>query len=185
MRALRRRKRYKIQLELPLHFAEKIGVDKKPNMNVRLSWIVAMAFLFLKLSHANAMAGEQVKFAPATGVFARVTVEGPLVTYEVGKPLGPNKGAVTVETEKVLHIAVADYNFDGYKDFSVSYVDSGMGNYTLFRIFAFDDTVKRFFEISPQCGDEFLNVVLSTKRRTLTTSNFVGNEMKSCVKKYQ
>lgn len=153
-------------------------------MTLPLSCIAATALLIVKLSHANAMTGKQVEFEPTTGVFARVKVEGALVTFEVGKPLGTNNGAVAVETEKALHIAVADYNFDGFKDFSVSYIDSGMGTYTLFRIFAYNNTAKRFVEISPTCGDEFINVALNKNRRTLTSSYFAVNQMKLCVKKH-
>lgn len=60
----------------------------------------------------------------------------------------------------------APCNFDVYKDFSVSYIDSGMGTYTLYRILVYDNTGDKFVEITPKCGDQFINVVLNTETLT-------------------
>lgn len=153
-------------------------------MTVYISRKVAIAVLLSVLGTVQAASNESLTFQPACGISARVAVAGPRLTYEVSKAKATNSAALTVETEKAVHITVADYNFDGYKDFAAWHIDDGMGTYSIFRIFVYVPKANDFVEITPQCGDEFINIVLNVKKHTLSNSFFADNRMKSCSKKY-
>lgn len=96
------------------------------------------------------------------------------------------QGAATIaiETKKPVAIKVDDYNFDGYQDFSISSIDEGMGTYRIYRIFIYSASRHEFVEIRPACGDDFINVRLTKKTRTLTNSYFSDNVIKTCTQKY-
>lgn len=63
-----------------------------------------------------------------------------------------------VSSEKKNHITFEGYNRDGYKDFSIWYLDEGMGTYKIYRLFVFSPADKKFKEIKHICGDNFVNV---------------------------
>ncbi|MGC0831333.1 XAC2610-related protein [Pantoea agglomerans] len=75
---------------------------------------------------------------------------------EAGKQV--NQENVDVSSEKKNHITFEDYNRDGYKDFSIWHLDEGMGTYKIYRLFLFSPADKKFKEIKPTCGDDFVNV---------------------------
>jgi len=65
---------------------------------------------------------------------------------------------IDVSSEKKNHIIIEDYNRDGYKDFSLWHLDEGMGTHKIYRLFIFSKTEKKFKEIKPTCGDDFVNI---------------------------
>lgn len=144
----------------------------------------AVAFLSLAVGAAASAGCAPTAFAPKQGISASVSVDGQQLDYEVRKGDSANTGALTLETEKTVRVTVADYNFDGYQDFSASHTDDGMGTYTLFHIFVYEPKTNNFVALTPKCGDEFINVVVNPKKRTLTNSYFADNRMKSCSAKY-
>ncbi|MGR6734875.1 XAC2610-related protein [Pseudomonas chlororaphis] len=90
---------------------------------------------------------------------------------------------ISFETEKTLNIEINDFNFDGLKDFSVWYVDDGMGTYTIHRVFIYQSADESFKELAPACGDEFLNLKLNSLKKVLSSTYYEGNVPKSCVTK--
>ena len=117
---------------------------------------------------------DSVSFSPARGIDVAVTNAGQVVSEEI-----------VVETEKKIKVNLADYNFDGHMDFSLSHTDDGMGTYQVYQIYVFSPAEHKFVQLTPKCGDEFINVVLSKpSQRTLTNSYVSQNQFKSCKAKY-
>jgi hypothetical protein len=143
-----------------------------------------MAILGMLVAELKGATEEPVVFMPKLGIRATVVVKGAEAEYEVTDRYVKNVGATAMQTEKKVNVTIADYNFDGYKDFSLSHIDDGMGTYTKFRIFVYSPKASNFVELVPECGGEFINVVRSDKKRRLTNSYFVDHQMKSCNKKY-
>lgn len=85
---------------------------------------------------------------------------------------------IDVLSEKKNHITFEDYNRDGYKDFSVWHLDEGMGTYKVYRLFIFTPTEKKFKEIKPVCGDDFVNIRIEGEN--LINVLYDGNTPKSC-----
>ncbi len=73
-----------------------------------------------------------------------------------------------------------DFNFDGHLDFEIWYVDEGMGKYTVHRVFVFRPESVTFTEVSPKCGDEFLNLKVNKAKRNLTSTYYVKNRAVLC-----
>lgn len=76
------------------------------------------------------------------------------------------------------HITFEDYNRDGYKDFSIWHLDEGMGTYKIHRLFVFSPADKKFKEIKPTCGDDFVNVRI--EGQDLVNMIYDDNTPKSC-----
>lgn len=87
------------------------------------------------------------------------------------------------ETNKELHVKLDDFNFDGIGDFAVWHIDDGMGTYTIFRVFVYDAQKKEFKEASPSCGDEFINLIVDKKNKSLKSTYYEANIPKQCVTK--
>lgn len=85
---------------------------------------------------------------------------------------------IDVSSEKKNHITFEDYNRDGYEDFSVWHLDEGMGTYKIYRLFIFTPAEKKFKEIKPTCGDDFLNI--RTEGENLINVLYDDNAPKSC-----
>lgn len=149
---------------------------------MKLSNIAIALCLGICLKNANA--ADPKVFAPKCGIQAKVLVNGGMVSYEASKGSDIKFGSFLVETEKPLRVEIADYNFDGYSDFSVSHIDDGMGTYSIFHIWVYFSGTNSFVPLLPKCGDIFINVVLDKSKRTLTNSYFSDNQMKSCAIKY-
>ncbi|WP_309608992.1 XAC2610-related protein [Flavobacterium sp.] len=78
-------------------------------------------------------------------------------------------------TEKETFLEIEDYNFDGFKDFSYSHVDDGMGVYTIYQIFIYNKKTNQFQELQIPNGfktncDQFCDVVINKKRKTISSS---------------
>jgi hypothetical protein len=87
-------------------------------------------------------------------------------------------------TKIPVRVEIDDYNFDGFKDFSLSHVDDGQGTYSIYRIFVYSRKTRNFVEIQPKCGDEFINIKLDKKNKTVINSYYSDNVMTGCSKKY-
>ncbi|WP_412548439.1 XAC2610-related protein [Pseudomonas sp. PDM18] len=90
------------------------------------------------------------------------------------------KETINIDTESKLNIEIADYNFDGNLDFSVWHMDEGMGTYLIYRVFIFKPKIKKFTEANPNCGDEFINLNLDRKSKTVSSTYFKNNTPRVC-----
>lgn len=128
---------------------------------------------------------ESVSFSPARGIDTTVSLAKQVATVAVTNAAQAASEEIVVETEKKIKINLADYNFDGHMDFSLSHTDDGMGTYKIYQIYVFSPAEHKFVQLTPKCGDEFINVVLSKpSQRTLTNSYVSQNQFKSCKGKY-
>jgi hypothetical protein len=126
----------------------------------------------------------KLSFSPEPGISTEVVANGPEVSVAVKEGNHVTTEKIEVETEKRLALAVDDYNFDGYPDFSISHLDDGMGTYTVYQVYVYSPKTRRFKLLAPGCGDEFLNLVVSSKDRLLTNSYFADNQVKTCTMKF-
>jgi hypothetical protein len=128
---------------------------------------------------------ERVSFSPARGIDVTVSLAGQVATVAVTNAGQVASEEIAVETEKKIKINLADYNFDGHMDFSLSHTDDGMGTYQIYQIYVYSPSEHKFVQLTPKCGDEFINVVLSRpSQRTLTNSYVSQNQFKNCKAKY-
>lgn len=133
----------------------------------------------------NASSDDGLSFSPVPGVTANVSVNQNLVTLTLKNGASTTKEEINVDTEKKIRVQLADYNFDGYRDFSTSHTDDGMGTYQIYQIYVFSPQEKKFVQLQPTCGDDFINVVVSKpSQRRLVSSYFSDNRLKICTKKY-
>ncbi|WBS04836.1 hypothetical protein OU994_11440 [Pseudoduganella sp. SL102] len=144
--------------------------------------ILAFASLLLALSEARA--ANPTVFSPRNGISAKVLIDGTVVRYEVRTGKTVNGDEIDIHTENLLNVELADYNFDGYQDFAIHHIDDGKGTYTLFYIYVYSPKANTFINLRPKCGDEFVNVRINRKTRTLTNMHWVHNAVTSCTKKY-
>jgi hypothetical protein len=89
-----------------------------------------------------------------------------------------NTEDIDVSSEKKNHILLDDYNLDGYKDFSVWHLDEGMGGYKTYRMFIFSPIEKKFKEIKPTCGGDFINIRIEGDN--LINMTYEDSAPKSC-----
>jgi hypothetical protein len=87
---------------------------------------------------------------------------------------------IEFDTGKTLNIEIADYNFDGNLDFSIWHMDEGMGTYLIYRVFIFKPKIEKFTEANPNCGDEFINLNLDRKSKTVSSTYFKSNTPLAC-----
>lgn len=157
-------------------------------MNLTRVGISSLIFSLAVLAGSeSAVAGDRsasIGFSPAVGVRAHVFVRDHDVDVSVVGAQGEYKETLTVETEKKLKINLEDYNFDGHMDFSISHIDDGMGTYEIFQVYVYSGKEKKFVLLTPKCGDEFINVVVSKRTRTLTNSYVLDNRNKTCKMKF-
>ena len=133
---------------------------------------------------APAVSANNLSFSPDSGVRATLTLNDHEVHIILRNGQSLTTETIQVDTEKTLSLEIKDYNFDGRKDFSVSHVDDGMGTYTIYQIYVFSPQERKFVPLQPKCGDEFINVVVLDKKRTLTNSYFSNNQIKTCIMKF-
>lgn len=141
--------------------------------------IIGMLFLTMGASSAN-----RLSFSPTLDVSAEVIANGQNVTFSVKKGKHVIVERAHIDTEKTLKLLIDDYNFDGYPDFSVSHIDDGMGTYSVYQIYVYSPQEQKFKLLPPQCGDEFINITISKKDRSLTNVYFENNQFESCTTKY-
>lgn len=132
----------------------------------------------------HAAADKKLSFSPTSNVATTVVANGQDVKVTVKKGASFTSKNIHIDTEKRLDLTAEDYNFDGYKDFSIAHLDDGMGTYTIYQIYIFSKENGKFIAAKPKCGDEFINIALSKKDHTLTNSFFSENQIKTCTTKY-
>lgn len=132
----------------------------------------------------SAMAfAEPMQFEPEQGVAVTLMPDKTDLTVTVQTQNGSKDRVISFQTEKVMHVEVGNYNFDGFQDFSVWYVDDGMGTYSIHRIFVYAPKDSSFKELKPVCGDEFLNLKVNKEKRILCSMYYKGNVPTLCVTK--
>lgn len=146
--------------------------------------LTLLLFFGLPIASAGAASPGTLSFPPMRGVWADVVANGHEVTVTVKKGSAVSAEKIQVATEKNLKLIVNDYNFDGHPDFAISHIDDGMGTYTIYQRYIYSPKENKFNLLPPKCGDEFINVVMSRKRRTLTNSYMVDNQLRTCRVKY-
>ena len=142
-----------------------------------------LTLMFLALS-AGATEAPEV-FSPAPDVKAIVITKANDLTWKVDYNGSKNKGNVSLDTEREIHIDVNDFDFSGHLGFSVWHVDDGMGTYTVFRVFTYSQPTNEFVERSPACGDEFVNLKIDKKRHYLISTYWDQNIPKTCITRLQ
>lgn len=132
----------------------------------------------------SAMAlAEPIQFESEEGVAVTLVPDKTDLTVTVQTKTGSKDRVISFQTEKVMHVEVGDYNFDGFQDFSVWYIDDGMGTYSIHRIFVYAPKNSSFKELNPACGDEFLNLKVNKEKNTLRSMYYKGNVPTLCVTK--
>ena len=86
-----------------------------------------MIFSFILFALAfSAIAEEELNFKLDARTFARVKTDGQEIVVVVRrKNKEITRDMITLDTQKKFKLHVEDYNFDGFKDFSFSYIDEG------------------------------------------------------------
>ncbi|MFP5392789.1 MAG: XAC2610-related protein [Gammaproteobacteria bacterium] len=124
-------------------------------------------------------------FAPKAGIYASVEPKGPSVEFELRRGKEVRTGTLAVETERELRIEVADYNFDGYRDFATRHIDDGMGTIDVYNLFIYSPTTDRFVELMPKCGDMFLAIRVNRRAKTITNTYYQHGQITTCTRKYR
>jgi hypothetical protein len=153
-------------------------------MKSKMALRIIFLALNLTLCTVHADTSGVLSFSPAKGIYVEVTTNREEVTINLKKGGVITSEKISVETEKNLKIIAEDYNFDGHLDFSISHVDDGMGTYAIYQIYVYSVEDRAFHLLLPKCGDEFINVSVSKKDRSLTNSYFADNQFKTCIAKY-
>ena len=153
--------------------------------------VFLLGVLFLVSEQASSsevspgLANEPISFSPKPGTVVHLSVNQNAVTVTLISGAATTVERIDIETEKKVTARVADYNFDGYQDFSLSHLDDGMGTYRIYQIYVFSPAEKKFVQLKPSCGDEFINVTLSKpEQRRLFNSYFSDNGLKTCAVTY-
>lgn len=119
-------------------------------------------------------------FHPCPSTSVDVKVNNSSIDYTVTKSATERKKSVSLEIESRPYLELGDFNFDGIQDFSVWYLDEGMGKHTIHRVFIFDPNLSDFFEATPLCGDEFLNLRVDKAKRVLISTYYVNSQPIIC-----
>jgi len=154
-----------------------VGDSKNSCLSWMFFFLVACADSSLAAADANVA---PIRFAPTAGVKASLLVHEHEVDISVTGAHGESRETVVVETEKNLKINLEDYNFDGHMDFSISHVDGGMGTYDVHQVYVYSVEQNKFVQLTPKCGDEFINLVVDKRSRTLLSSYVVNNRYMTC-----
>lgn len=148
--------------------------------NLLATRLKIICFVSLGLISCLATGASKLSFSPQYKAAAEVVSKGQeiKVTVKVGSQEATD--IFTFETERKLRLAVDDFDFDGHKDFSVSHTDDGMGNHLISHLYRYSAIDRKFVPMAPKCGDEFINIVVSKQKRTLTNSYVFGNRYLTC-----
>lgn len=140
-----------------------------------------LSFLCLALlAFASSATESTAKFKPCPQVAVDVVVSKASIEYRVVTSGVEQKKSVQLEIETEPRIEIGDFNFDGLRDFSVWYLDEGMGKYTIHRVFIYDPKSTDFVEAAPRCGEEFLNLRVDKAQRSLLSTYYVNARPMKC-----
>jgi hypothetical protein len=122
-----------------------------------------------------------VTFQPYSGVVVNLTASKSKIEYDLTTLDEPKRRTlIALEVETQPHVEISDFNFDGYKDFSVWYLDEGMGQYSIHRVFIYQPKSRSFLEALPRCGEEFLNLRINKAKKSLTSTYYSNNRPLNC-----
>lgn len=146
------------------------------------------AFLSVAISlpavNAHSDEVKELRFMPEKSTQAYVKISNRELTISSIFDGGEKISKVLIDTDTLIHIEVNDYNFDGYKDFSVYYLDGGMATHLIYRIFLYSKKNKNFVETQPKCGDQFVDIRTVKKSKRLVNSYYSQNLVKTCSARY-
>lgn len=143
----------------------------------------SLAFFFILSLGARAsdFLEGSATFRPQQGLTATVSVNRTGIEYTLKSAVKSRRFFIPLDIEGRPHLDVDDFDFDGRKDFSVWYLDEGMGNYTIHRVFVYRSRLGAFEEVPPRCSEDFLNLKINHAKQTLTSTYFSKNKPKICV----
>jgi hypothetical protein len=127
----------------------------------------------------------EVNFFPEPGLSTKVIIKANKVTVIMNNAVDRNINDLKIDAEKNLNLKIEDFNFDGNKDFSISYIDDGMGTYFIDRIFLYVRKDKSFVELVPKCGDEFINLKIIKKKKIISYTKFTDGKPIRCQLKFK
>jgi hypothetical protein len=144
-------------------------------------FLLKISILILFFFSLTAAAKNRINFHPEKNISAEITtIEGEIL-ISIKNDFGIFLQKIVYEdSRRKSSIYVDDYNFDGLKDFSVSHLDEGQGVFEINRVFLYLPKEKSFSEAFPACGDEFVNLKVDKKNKTLLSTYFSQNEPKRC-----
>ena len=145
----------------------------------RMRSMVAALVLSSAALH-TAWAADAITFPVDHATQATIEVQGDYVHYELRGPAGTRTARIATQTEKPVHLEVADYDFSGQQGFAFWSIDEGQGVSKIYRIFTFSQKRNDFVERHPRCGDAFLNLRVDARRKQLISTFFENNTPKSC-----
>ena len=139
----------------------------------------ALAYLVLIFAFQAKADEATVTFSPEPGVEVRINMEQSSIYCEVSKGDEKSITSFPLESETKRHLVVDDFNFDGKMDFSVWYIDEGMGVYAIHRVFVYSKK-KTLIEKFPDCGDVFINLKVDKERKRLLSTYYKENAPRIC-----
>lgn len=140
-----------------------------------------LAISMLVLLWTAPVFAEATTFTPTKNVEATLALEGSTLTVAVKSDTQSESRTIAFQAENELYVQIDDFNFDGAKDFAVWQIDDGMGTYTIHRVFVYQPEADCFKELTPACGDDFVNLRVERDKRTLLSTYWEMNEPKLCV----
>lgn len=138
-------------------------------------------FMSFFISITQCLACEVATFYPEEDVRVELLSRKASVEYFVYSKLKEISKEIAFDTEKSLQVKIDDYNFDGHKDIAVSHIDDGMGVFMVYRVFLYSTQMQDFEEVTPGCGDQFLNLQVDKARGILISTYYENNIPALCV----
>lgn len=138
---------------------------------------IALAGSILAATATTSTNAEIIDFFPSGDSKVTIKINDNEVAIFNGENL---EKKIEFGTEQTLNIEISDYNFDKNLDFSIWHSDDGKGVYDIYRIFLYNKETKTFAEAQSKCGDEFINVKIDKKTKTITSTIFEDNIPKTC-----
>ena len=132
----------------------------------------------------TAIGQEKIHFELNGGISAKVEVDSQNIFISIKEKNDVIFQKIVTDIQKKITLHSEDYNFDGFDDFSFSYFDEGQGTFFISRVFLYSPSDKGFYEIHPACGDEFINLKVDKKSKTLISVFFKENSPRLCKTKF-
>ncbi|MFC7419010.1 XAC2610-related protein [Iodobacter arcticus] len=143
-------------------------------------YLITCLFLLISSLVFSAELTNPISFSPSKNAFVVVNKKNDTLLVTTTFNDTEVLQSFPIENEAALDLQVKDYNFDGYKDFSISYTDLGMGTYKIYNVYIFDYKNKKFEQLTPKCGDEFINLKIILKKKQLWSTYYSNFEPKTC-----
>jgi hypothetical protein len=135
--------------------------------------------LFFLISSYHSYSQYQTSFYTKDSILIKLTSISDFAQIQVYNSLN-NSVQIIDSLEQALNenttfLNFEDYNFDGYKDFSIVFPDAGMGVYYVFQIFIYNPQSNQFFNLKiptysrGEC-DMFCDIQVNYKKKIFTSS---------------